>query len=376
MSKKKNRQTEAVTEAAAPEGQVTVTKKEGRGLRIMGRVAKYLTATIVLLVLFWFGFTYQVREGSCAVVLRFGAVRAETTEAGLYLKLPWPFESVVTYDNRLITMESNRLETTTKDKRNILIQSYVVWRIDNPVLYHNSVGAQGNAESYIKAQISSATNSTLGAYNLSALVSLEQSEIKIDEIQNEIFTRVQENCLANYGIQVVDVSILRLSLPTTNLESVFEQMRADREKDIDIILANAEKEANKIITDADTEAAEIVGSGVTEAAAIRAETEKAVAGIYAKAQAANIELYRFLTNLDTLVKSINNSTVLVVKADQYPFNILTEYSKQMEVEGDNTLINDLTYILSKLPEDKRNDLISGINTLIEEAAANNGVTMP
>jgi len=357
-------------EALAP-----AKKKEGVS-GVMGRVAKYLTAAVVLLVLFWFGFTYEVREGSCAVVLRFGAVRAETEQAGLYMKLPWPFETVVTYDDRLITLETNKLETTTKDKRNIILQSYAVWEIDDPVLYHNSVGAAGVAESYIQAQIFSATNSTLGTYDLTALVSLETEKVKIDEIQNEIFTRVKENCLVNYGIRVVDVSILRLSLPDENLAAVFEQMRADREKDIDIILAEAEKEANKIIAGADTEASEITNQGVIDAAKIKAQTETDVAKIYAQAQAANIELYKFLKNLDTVVSSVNSSTILVVKADEYPFNILTEYSKNMEIEGDQTVIKDLTYILTKLPEAERTALIDGIAALIEQAATDNGVTMP
>lgn len=373
MSKKRiNDKKEPIAAGAV---QASVEKKAGAA-GVMSRVAKYLTAAIVLLVLFWFGFTYEVREGSCAVVLRFGAVRAETEEAGLYMKLPWPFETVVTYDDRLITLESNRLETTTKDKRNIILQSFAVWEIDDPVLYHNSVGAAGVAEEYIQAQIFSATNSTLGAYELTSLVSLEKEDIKIDEIQNEIFTRVKENCLANYGINVVDVSILRLSLPDQNLSAVFEQMRADREKDIDIILAEAEKQANKITSGADTEASEIINQGVTDAAAIKAKTETEVAKIYADAQAANIELYKFLKNLDTVVSSVNSSTILVVKANEYPFNILTEYSKNMEIEGDQTVIKDLTYILSKLPEADREALINGIAALIEDAAADNGITMP
>ena len=350
-------------------------KKTGFSL-VMSRAAKYVTAAVVLLVLFWFGFTYEVREGSCAVVLRFGAVRAETSEAGLYMKLPWPFERVVTYDDRLITLESNKLETTTKDKRNIILQSYAVYEIADPVLYHNSVGARGVAEDYIRAQIASATNSALGAYELTALVSLEAEKIKIDEIQTLIFDRVKENCLTNYGINVLDVSILRLSLPNENLNAVFEQMRADREKDIDIILAEAQKAANKITTGADTEASGIINQGVTDAAKIKAETETEVAKIYASAQSANMELYKFLKNLDTLASSVNNSTVLVVKANEYPFNILTEYSKNMEIEGDQTVIRDLTYILTKLPEADREALIDGIAALIEQAAKDNGITTP
>ena len=354
-------------EETAPQQEQT-KKKSG-----LQTAVKYITATLVLLVLVWFGFVCQVREGSCAVILRFGAVRHEITEAGIYGKLPWPFETVVTYDSRYQYLESNKLETTTSDKRNIILQSYVVWKIQDPVRYHNSVGAQGAVNTYINDQVFSATNSTLGGYRLTELVSLEKEEIKIDQIQQDIFTRVHDTCLANYGIEVSDVSILRISLPGTNLESVFAQMTVDRQKDIDAILAQAQLESTQITTEAQKEAAAITAEGNTAAAQINAETETEVARIYAEAQAANLELYQFLMNLDTMVASVNENTVLVVKADEYPFNILTRYSAAMTAEGNTTVINDLSYILSQLPENERTALVNAISQLIADAARNNGI---
>ena len=333
-------------------------------------ILKYFIAIILIVILIYFGFTCEVREGSCAVILRLGAVREEIGDAGLYFRLPWPFETVITYDNRIQNLESNYLETTTKDKRNVIIQSYVIWQIDDPILYHNSVGAQRKVDSYIKDQVFSATNSVMGAYNLSNLVSLEQESIKIDEIQNDIFTRVRDNCAKNYGINIKDVRILRISLPDTNLQSVFDQMRAERQKDIDTILANAQKEASKIKSDADAEAAAIIAEGVTEAAAIKANTETEVSKIYAEAQAANIELYRFLKELDTVVSSVGESTILVVKANEYPFNILTEYSNYLTNEGEETVIEDLSYILANLPEADRQALTDTIYDLIQTVSAN------
>ncbi len=335
---------------------------------------KYTIAAVLIVLLAYFGFTCEVREGSCAVILRFGAVREEITDAGLYFRLPWPFETVVSYDNRLQYLESNYLETTTKDKRNVIIQSYVVWKISDPVRYHNSVGSQGKVDTYIKDQVFSATNSVMGAYDLSALVSLEKEQIKTEEIQNEIYKRVRERCVANYGIEVSDVSILRLSLPDINLQSVFEQMRADRQKDIDTILANAQRDANKITSDADAEAAQIVAEGVTAAAGIKAKTETEVARIYAEAQAANIELYQFLKQLDTVVASVGDTTVLVVKADEYPFKVLTEYGSYLTDEGDATVVNDLSYILTKLNDTDRQALIDAVSALIAAAAGEGGDT--
>lgn len=331
-------------------------------------IAKFVTAAVVVLVLFWFGFTTVVREGNCAVVLRLGAVRQEITDAGLYFKLPWPFETVVTYDSRLQYLESNRLETTTRDKRNVIIQSYVVWDIADPLAFHNSVGAKGSVDTYIKDQVFSATNATMGGYDLTSLVSLEKEEIEIDKIQQEIFERVRDNCKTNYGINISDVSILRLSLPDINLASVFEQMQADRQKDIDIILANAKTEANKITTDADAEAAKIRAEGVTKAAEIKAQTETEVAKIYAQAQDANIELYKFLKDLDTVAASVNESSILVVKTDEYPFNVLTKYSQNMTNEGNSLVIKDLNYILTQLPENDREALITAMSDLISASA--------
>ncbi len=341
--------------------------KKNTGAVIAG-VVKYVTVALVVLVLLWFGFVCQVREGSCAVILRFGAVREQITESGVYLKLPWPFETVVTYDARLQYLESNKLETTTSDKRNIVLQSYVVYKINDPVLYHNSVGAQGTASTYINDQVFSATNSTMGGYKLSELVSLEAKEIKIDQIQQDIFSRVREVCLANYGIDVTDVSILRLSLPDTNLDSVFAQMTADRQKDIDAIMAQAQLDSTKIVTEAEQEAAKIKADGTTQAAQINADTETKVARIYAEAQNANLELYQFLMDLDTMVASVNSSTVLVVKADEYPFNILTQYSKNLSAEGNETVINDLSYIMTQLSDEDREALTVATTALIRQAA--------
>lgn len=340
-------------------------KKENGGSSFL--VLKIVIAAVLVVVVAYFGFTFEVREGSCAVVLRFGAPREEITEAGLYFKLPWPFETVVKYENRIQCLESNYLETTTKDNRNIILQSYALWQVGDPLTYHNSVGSKESVDGYIKDQISSATNSVLGSYNLSQLVSLETENIKIDEIQEKIFMLVKENCEKNYGIIVKDVSILRLSLPDTNLESVFEQMKADRQKDIDTILAEAARDANKITTEADKDAAEIIAGGVEDAAAIRAQTEKEVAAIYSAAQAENLELFKFLKELDTIVSSVDDGSVLVVTADSYPFNILLNYSDMITDESDEQIIEDLNYILSQLPEKERNDLVVAIYDLIEKA---------
>ena len=331
---------------------------------------KYVTAVVLLLLLVYFGFTCEVREGNCAVIFRFGAPRQEIEQAGLYFKLPWPFETVVSYDNRLQYYEANYLEATTKDKRQVQVQSYVTWKISDPLKYHNKVGSQGTVSGFLNDKVYDATNSVMGMYALSELVSLDTEQVKTEQIQSEIFRRVRDNCYENFGIEVTDVSVLRLSLPENNLESVFEQMRADRQKDIDTIIANAQRDANKITSDADAEASKIISDGVTAAADIKAQTETEVSKIYSEAQAANLELYQFLKQLDTIVASVGDSTVLVVRADEYPFKVLTEYGEYLTDESDELVIKDLSYILTQLPEADRIALTEAIYELI--AVANGG----
>ena len=349
----------------------TISHEPREKSSIGSRILKIFIALVLIVAVGYFGFTFELREGNCAVVLRFGAPRAELTEAGLYFKLPWPFENVVQYENRMQYLESNAQETVTKDKRNIILSSYVVWQVEEPLLFHNSVGAYGSTEAYIDQQVRSATQSTMGAYNLTELVSLDTETIKTEEIQQKIFEKVKENCERNYGISIVDVSILRLSLPDINLQSVFDQMRQDRQTDIDTILANADKEASKIQAEAEVRAEEIIAQGTNEAAAIKAETEKAVAEIYANAQAANLDLFTFLKSLDTLAASVNSGTVLIISTDKYPFNVLENYADMLTTEGDQTIVNDLSYILTQLEEKDRQALILEIGKLLEEAQKGN-----
>ncbi|MBQ8275572.1 MAG: protease modulator HflC [Clostridia bacterium] len=329
---------------------------------------KWLLALVLVVVLAFFGFTAEVREGECAVITRFGAPRAEITEAGLYLRLPWPFENIVRYDARQQYLESNYLETLTRDKRNIILNSYVVWEICDPLTYYNSVRSGDIAQQYLRDLVTNATNGVLGGYDLTELVSLDEEKIKIDEIQEKIFTRVSENSAATYGIHVDEVSIMRLTLPEINLQSVFDQMRADRQKDIDTILAQADRDANQIITGADAEAAAIVAKGTTDAAAIKAKTETEVARIYAEAQAANLELYQFLRQLDTVAGAVGESTTLVVRTDEYPFNVLVRYEDLMAAAKEENEGEAIAAALAQLPEDERAEVTKALWALLAQPA--------
>ncbi len=286
------------------------------------KLIKWGFALIVVAIIGFFGFTFKVNEGQCAVVTRFGAARAEITRAGIYPRLPWPFENVSVYDARKQYMDSGYLETLTHDKKNIIMQTYAIWSISDPLKYYTSVGDPALAEKYLGDLITNAKNGTMGSYDLSALVSMSAEDIKIREIEAHMMDDVQAQAEAQYGIRLHDLHIKRLGLPSANVRSVFAQMQAERQKYIDQLLAEGERDAKIIRSEADAEVARIIAEGREQAALINAMTEQEVAEIYAEAHTQDPELYKFLRKLAAAEASVDENTVMIVKTDTAPFDVL------------------------------------------------------
>ena len=284
---------------------------------------KWIFALIVAAIIGFFGFVFKVNEGNCAVVTRFGAARAEITEAGMYFRLPWPFENVTIYDARKQYMDSGYLETLTHDKKNVIMQTYAIWSISDPLKYYTSVGNTALAEKYLGDLITNSKNGTMGTYDLSSLVSMKEEDIKITEIEQLMLADVGEHARDQYGIEVHDLHLKRLGLPTTNVKSVFSQMQAERQKYIDQLLAEGERDAKIIKSESDAQAAQIIAEGREQAAQINAETEREVAQIYADAHTQDTELYSFLRKLAALEASVDANTVMIIEMDQAPFDVLT-----------------------------------------------------
>ena len=171
------------------------------------KIYKWIFALILAVIIVVFGFTFTVKEGSCAIVSRFGEVRAIYMDSGLHFKLPYPFENVYTYDTRSQYMDSGYTETLTNDKKNVILQTYLVWHIEDPRKFYNSVGDNDKAEKYLNDLTANVKNGVMGNYELSALVSTDLENIKIDEISEKIEKSVSVNALKDYGIKIEKIKI-------------------------------------------------------------------------------------------------------------------------------------------------------------------------
>lgn len=285
---------------------------------------KWVFAGLLAVIIFAYGFCFTVREGSCAIVSRFGRVKNVCTEAGLYFKLPAPFDKVISFDSRSQYMDSGYTETLTNDKKNIILQTYVIWHVEDPLTFYTSVGSLTNAAAYLNDLAANVKNGVMGSYKLSALVSTNPDDIKIDKITAEMKAQIAEKALADYGVAVEEVRIKRIALPDNNLESVLEQMIADREKQVTQLISEGNRDAAAIKSEADARAAGIVAEGKAEAAKINAETEKKIAEIYGEAYDENAELFVYLKKLIALENSVSADTVIVMNAEDSAFEILSE----------------------------------------------------
>lgn len=290
----------------------------------MKRYYKWIFAALLVVIMIGFGFTFTVREGSAAIVSNFGKVRAVYTESGLHAKLPWPFEKVTTFDMRRQNMDSGRVETLTNDKKNVILQVCVIWSIEDPLTFYTSIGSNETAEKYLNDLVANAKNGVLGKYPLTALVSTNAADVKIDLISEEILDQVAKKAGDDYGIKVDSLKIKRLGFPETNIDSVFQQMITERKKYSVQLISEGERDAAIIVSSAEAEAARIKSEGKQKAAEIDAETERRVAEIYSEAYSKNPKLFTFLKKLIALENSVNENTIIIMKSDETPFDILHE----------------------------------------------------
>jgi membrane protease subunit HflC len=289
---------------------------------VMNKLFKWLYVLVFVVIVLAAGFTFTVREGSSAIVTRFGRIVNVHTEAGMYFKLPWPVDNVVTFDSRSQYMDSGFNEALTNDRINVILQSYLVWNISDAARFYTSVGDFEIAQRHLNNIIANTKNGVLGNYRFSSLVSTNPDEIKLDEISRAIEEISANTAMNNFGIEIQTLRIKRIALPDANVQSVFGQMIADRQRYVSQYLAEGERDAAIILSEAEALAAQIIAQGRLDASEIFAETERMIAQIYGEAYDRNAELFVFLKNLIALENAVNPDTVLIMRASESPFNIM------------------------------------------------------
>src|ERR1051326_7171714 len=191
----------------------------------MDSYRKYLPAAFVFaaIVLLYRTF-FPVKETEFVLVTQFGRPLYAISGAGLHMK--WAFQSATSFDRRLRIYNPRPSEFLTRDKKNIVVDSYVAWKIQDPNRFLQTVGEPVAAEMRLHDIVWSGLSAALGSHDLDSLVSASGSA-RTQDLMDQLAGLTDRAALGQYGINVVDVRIRRINLPEQNKQSVYARMRSE-----------------------------------------------------------------------------------------------------------------------------------------------------
>lgn len=280
---------------------------------------KKLIGALLLLVLAWLSF-YTVRETEFVLITQFGKPMYAVTEAGLQVK--WFFQSATYFDRRLAIYNPPPSEFLTRDKKNIVIESYVAWRIKDAQRFVESVGDGGAARMRLHDIVWSGLSAAIGTQDLDSLVSTNLTQVKTASVFDTLTAVSDQAALAKYGIEVVDVRIRRLNLPEQNKQSVYARMRAERERIARQYRAEGEEQALRIRADADRQREEILSVAYKQAEKTKGEGDAESTRTYSAAYARNPRFYKLLRTLESYKKILDDKTTAILSSDSELLKIL------------------------------------------------------
>ena len=291
-----------------------------------------------------------VDETEFAIVERFGriiAVYDRPDQRGLQFKWPWPVDTVRRFDRRVHLLSPAGREAFTRDRKNITVEAYVVWRVadgetsgllDRPVVkFFRSLGGIEVAEARLTSRLQSILTERIGRAELTELLNASDSKFPLSndigpltrisaDIQQEFTQRADEKeSLRNrLGIEIVDVQIRRLNLPTGNMQAVFERMRSERQKIAERYRSAGLAENRMIRSQADRQVGELLAKASAEAERIRGAGDAEAIRILNEAHSRDPEFARVLQTLDGYKQILNERTTLVLSASNSLFKILVD----------------------------------------------------
>jgi membrane protease subunit HflC len=269
-------------------------------------------AALVLAVMLLSSTLFVVDQHRYAVVYALGELREVIREPGLHVKLPPPFQNVVYLDKRLQTLDTPDDDRfLTQEKKDLLVDSFVKWRIEDPRQYLVAVG--GNAEhggDRIAQAVHTALSAEIGKYNVHEIVSDQR-----EEIGKAVRARVMQDARA-LGVAVVDLRLKRVDYVEPVSQSVLERMRAERLRQAADLRASGAAEADQIRADAERQRSVILAEAQRQAATIQGEGDAKATQIYGQSFGKNPEFYRFYRSLEAYRATFKNrSDVLVLDSN-------------------------------------------------------------
>ncbi len=268
---------------------------------------KWKIGTIAVLVVIFVASLslFTVDQTKQAIVIQMGKPLDGIYGPGLHFKAPF-IQQVMDFETRILVYDASPTEILTKDKKNLVVDNYTKWAINNPLRFYTTVRNERGAQARLDDIVYAGLRVELGQHNLSDIVS-ETRDALMMKVTEKSAKRAED-----YGIRVVDVRIKRADLPEQNEKHVFGRMKAERERQAKQYRSEGEEESKKITAKADMERTIILAKAYKESEELKGEGDARAVKIYAGAYQKDLGFYEFIRSLEAYKKALKQDTKLII----------------------------------------------------------------
>jgi modulator of FtsH protease HflC len=270
---------------------------------------------VVLAIILIMQSIFIVQETEQAIILQFGDPVATVRDPGIAFKRPF-IQNVITFDKRVLSSDAPPQEYLTSDKKRLVVDHVTRWRISDPLIFYQAVRTETGARARLDDIIFSELRRELASIEFVDVISAQREAIEV-----RVATSAEEKA-AEFGIAVLDVRTKRADLPKEVEQSVFERMRAERQRESSLIRAEGEELGNIIRAQADRTSSVTVAEGEEQAQRLRGEGEAEAIRIYADALSQDQEFYAFLRRLQSYDTILKSGDRVVIPSDSEFFRYL------------------------------------------------------
>ena len=263
---------------------------------------------------------FVVKETERAIMLQFGEVVKFDIQPGLHVKVPF-VNTVRHFDARVLTLDARPQRYLTLEKKALIVDSFVKWRIADVAVYYTSTsGDEFTAAKLLASRVDTGLRNQFGERTLTEVVSGER-----DELMAELLEELNQLVKTEFGIEVVDVRVKRIDLPQEVSESVYGRMRTERESEAREIRSKGKEFAEGKRADADRQETVIEANAYRDAELVRGDGDAKAAAIYAKAFNKDPEFYSFYRSLDAYRKTFGaGGDVMLLEPDSEFFKYMNQ----------------------------------------------------
>ena len=285
----------------------------------MGATRLVSIVAIVLLVTAASSALFTVNQTQQALVLQFGEPKRTIQEPGLAFKLPF-IQDVTYYEKRVLSLiPQDAEEVILSDQKRLQVDAYARYRIEDPLLFYQTVRNELGARGRLEAIIDSSVRRALGRETLASILTGQRNDI-VRSIGEEVNASV-----SSLGIQIIDVRLRRADYPTATSQNIFNRMKSEREREAKEFRATGEEEAQKIRADAEKTRTVILSEAQRQSQEVRGAGDSKAIQIYADSFGQDADFFAFYRSMEAYRKSMtNNDTSLVLSPDSSFFRFFMD----------------------------------------------------